>query len=128
MEQLEVQNTENQQNQQIQICDPANQCPVKEVLRFLAGAWTPEIFYHLGQGPQRFGQLQKAIGSSPKMLTTRLRELESHGIVRREVVPSKPPAVYYHLTDFGREFKPVLQAIVKVGKGLLKKPEQPPEA
>jgi DNA-binding HxlR family transcriptional regulator len=103
------------------VCDNQQGCPVKEVLRFLAGAWTPEIFYHLGQGPRRFGELQRALGASPKMLTTRLRELEEFGIVHREVIPSKPPAVRYQLTDFGREFQPILIEIVKVGERLLKK-------
>lgn len=100
-------------------CEKNQECPVKEVLKFLAGAWTVEIFYHLLEKPLRFGEIQRAIGASPKMLTTRLRELEDWGVVRREIVPSKPVAVYYHLTEFGREFEPVLEAIVTVGGKLL---------
>ena len=100
-------------------CEKNQECPVKEVLKFLAGAWTVEIFYHLLEKPLRFGEIQRAIGASPKMLTTRLRELEDWGVVRREIVPSKPVAVYYHLTDFGREFEPVMEAIVNVGGKLL---------
>jgi DNA-binding HxlR family transcriptional regulator len=100
-------------------CEKNQECPVKEVLKFLAGAWTVEIFYHLLEKPLRFGEIQRAIGASPKMLTTRLRELEDWGVVRREIVSSKPVAVYYHLTEFGREFGPVMEAIVAVGDKLL---------
>lgn len=102
------------------VCEKNQHCPVKEVLKFLAGAWTVEIFYHLREKPLRFGELQRAIGASPKMLTTRLRELEDWGVIRREIIPSKPVLIYYHMTDFGREFEPVLAAIVNVGGKLLK--------
>lgn len=112
-----MQQTEVLKNQD---CKETQECPVKEVLKFLAGAWTVEIFYHLLEKPLRFGEIQRAIGASPKMLTTRLRELEEWGMIRRDVIPSKPVLIYYHLTPFGREFEPVLDAIVKVGGKLLK--------
>lgn len=52
------------------------------------------------------------------MLTTRLRELEEKGVVRREFVPTSPPSVEYSLSALGRELIPVIDAIVRVGTQL----------
>jgi DNA-binding HxlR family transcriptional regulator len=52
------------------------------------------------------------------MLTTRLRELEHKGVVRRAVVPTSPPSVEYSLSELGRELVPVINAIVRVGTRL----------
>lgn len=96
-------------------------CPLEECLRLLAGAWTPQILWYVRPGPQRFGELKRSVpGVSAKVLTTRLRELEERGILLRTVLPSSPPSVEYALTDLGREFIPVLDAIASVG-GKLKK-------
>ncbi|MCC7014544.1 MAG: helix-turn-helix transcriptional regulator [Planctomycetes bacterium] len=98
-----------------------SECPLEACLRLLAGAWTPQILWYARPGPQRFGELKRAVpGVSAKVLTTRLRELEARGILQRTVLPSSPPAVEYALTDLGREFIPVLDAIAAVGGKLRK--------
>jgi len=44
----------------------------------------------------------REIGSiSPKVLTQTLRELESYGLIEREVFPVIPPKVQYGLTAMG---------------------------
>lgn len=94
-------------------------CPLKECLRFLAGAWTPEIMWYLREEPRRFGDLRRDLGTiSSKVLTTRLRELEEQGVVNRKVMPTSPPTVEYSLTDLGRRFEPVLHVIAEVGREL----------
>lgn len=85
----------------------------------LGGAWTPSLIWKLSGGPRRFGELSRDIpGISPKMLTTRLRDLERKGVVIREVVPSSPPSVEYSLSELGRELVPVIDTIVRVGTKL----------
>jgi DNA-binding HxlR family transcriptional regulator len=85
----------------------------------LGGAWTPSVIWKLSGGPRRFGELSRDIPNiSPKMLTTRLRELERKGVVIREVVPSSPPSVEYSLSELGRELVPVIDTIVRVGTKL----------
>jgi DNA-binding HxlR family transcriptional regulator len=101
---------------------PPAGCPLEDVLRLLAGAWTPKILWYVSAEPRRFGDLKRDLGKiSSKVLTTRLREMEERGILTRSVMPTSPPTVEYALTDFGRRFQPVLNSIVEVGLELQKK-------
>lgn len=98
------------------VAPPPPGCPLEEVLSFLAGAWTPKVLWYLREEPRRFGDLKRDLGKiSAKVLTTRLRELETRGIVTRTVMPTSPPTVEYALTEFGLRFLPVLEAIARVG-------------
>jgi DNA-binding HxlR family transcriptional regulator len=54
------------------------------------------------------------------MLTQQLRELESHGLIHREVFPVIPPRVEYSLTDLGRSLMPILVAMRDWGADYLK--------
>ncbi|MBZ0217066.1 MAG: helix-turn-helix transcriptional regulator [Fimbriimonadaceae bacterium] len=85
----------------------------------IGGAWTPNVLWSLSSGPRRFSELRVDIPPvSPKVLTTRLRELEQRGVVHREVKPTSPPSVEYSLTKLGSELIPAIQAIVDVGHRL----------
>ena len=95
---------------------PPPDCPLTECLAVIGGAWTPNIIWYLRSGPRRFSELKIDIpGVSAKVLTTRLRELESSGVVSRDVKPTSPPSVEYALTDLGLELMPAIDAIVEVG-------------
>lgn len=100
----------------------SHQCPVKEAMKFLSGAWTLEIYWYLRQGPLRFGELIRSLETvSAKVLTQRLRELEEKKIIKRKViVESAPPQVEYSLTELGRKFLPAIDSIAEIGKKLLK--------
>jgi DNA-binding HxlR family transcriptional regulator len=88
-------------------------------MKLLGGAWTPEVVWQLSGGPRRFGELRKDIPRiSPKMLSTRLHDLEEKGVVRRTVMPTSPPSVEYALTELGAELVPVINVMVKVGTRL----------
>lgn len=80
------------------------------LLRVLAGPWTLHILWVLtSEGPARFGVLrQKVTGISAKVLTERLRLLESEGFVLRQYEASIPPKVTYAPTNRMRELSPVL--------------------
>lgn len=99
---------------------PPPGCPMGTCMALLGGAWTPNVIWQLSGGPRRFGELYKDIpGISPKMLTARLRELMTKGVVIRDVAPTSPPSVEYTLSELGRELIPVIDTIVKVGTRLL---------
>lgn len=95
---------------------PPSTCPIGECMKVIGGAWAPNIIWYLSQRPRRFSELKDDIhGISAKMLTTRLKRLESSGVVIREVMPTSPPSVEYRLTELGAELKPAIEAIVRVG-------------
>ena len=94
-------------------------CPIGECMRFLGGAWTPNIIWNLTGGPRRFSELRADIPLvSAKVLSARLKALVAAGIVDRLVQPTSPPSVEYQLTPLGRELIPAIEAIASVGKRL----------
>src|ERR1700732_5207655 len=78
------------------------------------GKWTVMIIYSLKKQPQRHGQLRRELGNiSQRMLTRTLRNLESVGLVARQVTRSKSVAVEYSLTKLGRTFIIPLSSICR---------------
>jgi DNA-binding HxlR family transcriptional regulator len=76
---------------------------VSEVLARVGGKWTVLVVNVLGDGPKRFNEIRRALGSiSQRMLTLTLRGLERDGLVTRTVNPTIPPRVDYELTRLGR--------------------------
>src|ERR1700754_3453003 len=76
---------------------------VSEVLARIGDKWTVLVVGVLGDGPKRFNEVRRALGSiSQRMLTLTLRGLERDGLVTRTVFPTVPPRVDYELTKLGR--------------------------
>jgi DNA-binding HxlR family transcriptional regulator len=74
--------------------------------------WSGAIISVMLGGPQCFNELLAAVpGLSDRLLTERLRELESEGLVRRTVIPGPPVRVSYELTEAGRGLKPVIESL-----------------
>lgn len=98
---------------------PPAPCALTECMTIISGAWAPNVIWHLREGPRRFSELRIDIPPvSAKVLSQRLRELESRGVVRRTIQPTSPPSVEYCLTPLGRELIPALDAVVQVGHKL----------
>jgi DNA-binding HxlR family transcriptional regulator len=86
----------------------------------LAKPWNGLIIAVLEDGPLRFSELSArlpAIGD--RMLASRLKELGSHGLLTRSVEPGPPVRVAYELTDVGRRFREVAEAIRQWGQEIL---------
>ena len=76
---------------------------MSEVLSRVGDKWTVLVVSNLGDGPKRFNELRRALGSiSQRMLTLTLRGLERDGLATRTVFPTIPPRVDYELTKLGR--------------------------
>lgn len=91
-------------------------CPIERALLVLDGKWSTLIIRELLSGPKRFGELRTALQiGSPKTLTERLRILEHHEVLTRTVYAEVPPRVVYELTDRGRSFRSVLEAMAAWG-------------
>jgi len=74
-----------------------------EVLGRVGDKWTVLVVWTLGDGPKRFNELRKALGSiSQRMLTLTLRALERDGLVTRTAFATIPPRVDYELPKLGR--------------------------
>ncbi|MBW5426175.1 transcriptional regulator [Streptomyces sp. BG9H] len=85
-------------------------CGLDAAVDVVGGKWKPMILWALYAGRTlRFGELKRHIpGVSEKMLIQQLRELESDGIVHREVYREVPPKVEYSLTDLGQSLNAAL--------------------
>src|SRR3954470_9325850 len=85
-------------------------CAIGGLLALLARPWTMHILWSSStQGPMRFGVLRKNIaGISARVLTERLRMLESAGFVFRHYEQTIPPAVTYGITDRMKDIEKVL--------------------
>ena len=72
-------------------------------MRILGGKWTGSILWHLKGEPVRFNDLSRMIGgASKKMITERLKHLEAHGLIEREVLETRPLGVAYRITARGQ--------------------------
>ena len=92
-------------------------CPVETTLALIGDKWKVLILRDLLPGTKRFGELKRSIGSvSQKVLTAQLRDMESKGLVHREVYPEVPPRVEYSLTHLGRSLAPILDAMRNRGE------------
>ncbi len=96
--------------------DKLYNCPVDATLSVIGGKYKAIILHHLKEKTLRFGELQRFIPqASHKVLIQQLRELESDGIIHREIYPAVPPKTEYSLTDFGKTLIPILTAICNWG-------------
>src|SRR4030095_16137728 len=83
--------------------EPEDCRAASEVLARVGDKWTVLVVWTLGNGPKRFNELRKGLGSiSQRMLTLTLRALERDGLVTRTVFATIPPRVDYELTKLGR--------------------------
>ena len=87
-------------------------CPVEDALRILTGKWRLLVLFRLGEEPQRFNALQRALSPvTQKVLTAALRRLEADGLVWRKSANTIPPEVSYGLTERGADLAPVFDAL-----------------
>jgi len=97
-----------------------------KAVELIGGRWTGALIQLLLNGRMRFAELRAAVPDiSDRMLSERLRELETEGIVARIVVPETPVRVEYELTDKGHALE---QALGAVGKWAERWVSDPPPA
>ena len=95
-------------------------CPVARALDLLGDRWTLLIVRDLLlDGPRRFSDLAcTMVGSSPAILSNRLKRLEEAGLIARRFYSQHPPRAEYLLTDMGKDLAPVLGALRQFGETL----------
>lgn len=99
----------------------ATGCPLDPVLGLLAQKWLVHIVWLLGRGESlRFAELQRQLpgGVSAKVLSARLKELETLNMVARDDKGTSPPHVEYRLTAYGRSIDDLLDNLELKARGL----------
>jgi DNA-binding HxlR family transcriptional regulator len=88
-----------------------------KALDVVGDRWTLLIVRELLlQGPCRFTDLRNGLpGIASNLLSTRLKELEQSGLIRREAAPPPVATTLFHLTDLGRGLEPAMQALTVWG-------------
>jgi DNA-binding HxlR family transcriptional regulator len=91
------------------------QCPIARSVEHVGEWWSILILRDAFHGLTRFDQFQRSLDIAPNMLTRRLNELVASGLLERRRYTEKPPRDEYVLTDRGRDFRPVLWALLAWG-------------
>ena len=101
----------------IKMGDKRYPCTVSLAMDMVGGKWKTVILYHLKDSAKRYSELRKEMATVTEMtLSLQLKQLEKDGLVSRKVYGEKPPIrVDYSLTELGKTFIPVLDAILKWG-------------
>jgi DNA-binding HxlR family transcriptional regulator len=74
--------------------------------------WAGAIIWALSEHPHYFAELSQVVpGLSDRLLSRRLRELESEGLVARSVYAGTPPRVSYALTEKGQALQPAIREL-----------------
>ena len=91
------------------------QCPIARSLERVGEWWSILILRDAFLGATRFEQFQKSLDIAPNMLTRRLKALVDSGLMKRRRYSARPPRHEYVLTARGRDFRPVLWALLAWG-------------
>jgi DNA-binding HxlR family transcriptional regulator len=91
--------------------------PAERALKVIGGRWKVFVLYYLFDGTKRLSELRRLIPAvSQKVLVQSLREMEEHGIVRREVFAQVPPRVDYSATKLGKSLEPIVASLCEWGR------------
>lgn len=94
--------------------DPG-QCPVGRTLERVGDTWSLMILRDAQQGLTRFDAFEKSLGVAPNILAKRLAGLVQSGFLERRPYQDRPVRREYVLTAQGRDFAPVLTALLAFG-------------
>jgi DNA-binding HxlR family transcriptional regulator len=90
-------------------------CPIALSLERVGEWWSIMILRDAFRGLRRFDQFQNSLGIAPNILSRRLRGLVEAGLLERSRYCEHPPRDEYLLTEIGRDFRPVLWALLAWG-------------
>jgi DNA-binding HxlR family transcriptional regulator len=91
-------------------------CPVAHALDLVGDRWALLVVRELMHGPKRYTDLVEHLpGIGTNILASRLRDLETCGIVAKRRLPPPAASRIYELTDYGRELRPVMRELALWG-------------
>jgi DNA-binding HxlR family transcriptional regulator len=84
-------------------------CPVDNTFRLIGKKFTVLIVRNMMSNQIRFNQFIESIeGINPKILSTRLKEMEKDGLIHRKIYHETPIRIEYYLTEKGKNLKSIL--------------------
>jgi DNA-binding HxlR family transcriptional regulator len=87
-------------------------CGLAHALELLGERWAMLVLRELAYGPRRFSELKADLtGISANVLTQRLTELESRGLVRKTKLPPPASVQVYEATPWGLEAVPMIASL-----------------
>lgn len=98
-------------------------CGVTTAVELIGERWALLIVRDLLVGPRRYTDLKQGLPRIPtNILSTRLKELQEGGVVRR--VPLLNCGLVYELTSYGRSFEPIMLALGRWGFQAMGDPDE----
>jgi DNA-binding HxlR family transcriptional regulator len=101
-------------------------CSIARSVDLLGDWWTPLVLRESFYGVRRFDDFQRNLGIGRNILTQRLKRLVDEGLLERRQYQDRPTRHEYILTDKGRDFFPVIVAMVRWGDRWLAGDQGPP--
>lgn len=90
-------------------------CSIARALDLVGEWWTMLILREAFLGTRRFHDFQQNLGIARNILSARLKKLVARGILQRSTGPAGGRRLEYRLTAKGRDFFPVLMALMQWG-------------
>jgi DNA-binding HxlR family transcriptional regulator len=87
-----------------------------DALVLVGDRWSLHVVREIGMGVRRFDAIQRRTGAPREMLASRLRKLESTGVITRAPYSERPLRFEYALTAAGEELIPVMAALQAWGE------------
>lgn len=89
---------------------------IAAAMRVIGNKWTALILRDLCAGPRRFCELERSVGNiNPRTLSQRLDDLETEGVITKEIFAEVPPRTEYALTKKGHDLQPILKQMAAWG-------------
>jgi DNA-binding HxlR family transcriptional regulator len=100
-------------------------CGFARALELVGERWALLVLRDLFVEPKRFSDLQRGLPGIPSnILTSRLKELEENGLIRRRALPKPPGGVAYELTEAGHGLEPAVVELSRWGAKRLGEPRE----
>ena len=92
------------------------ECGVKITMEVIGGKWKSCILLELAKRPMRPSELHREFSdASPRVIDQQLKELEFHGMIKKQIFAELPPRSEYSITQPGKSLLPIIQEIEEWG-------------
>lgn len=98
---------------------------ITQTMALVGNRWSAALIGAAFLGASRFGEFEQQIGAPPTIVAERLRTFCDIGVLVQSPNPLRPDWVFYHLTDKGRAFYPVVASVIEWAQRWFHSPDGP---